>query len=146
MERDFEEEANDEFYLPFRNFDDIPPEKYKEVALKTIKACLKNYHQLNSSMYPQSSAVHKGIVHNFKNIDAFSLKLDIDKAINSLSLKSKKIIILLWILQMPLLTVRDMLGFKHRVDIYRRSNEAYDAMYEFLGTNWLRTRIADEKK
>lgn len=132
--------------LSFRNFDEVPQEHHKEISLKAIKECLRYYHQLGTAMYPKSSAVHRETVHNFNNVDALSMRMDVDRAISTLSLKSRKIIILLWIMQMTVTQVCYMLGYKHRVDVYRRSDEAYEAMYQALGDNWLRSKGANNEE
>jgi hypothetical protein len=40
-----------------RTFNEVPPEKHKEMAINVIKFCLKSYHRLSEEMYPQTGAV-----------------------------------------------------------------------------------------
>ena len=122
-----------------RTFDDVPKEQHKEISIKVIKHCLKNYYRMSSSMFPQSSVVREADAANTYPGDIFNLKLDIDKAIGVLPLKLKKIIIMLFIMDVPVDKACQMLGFKFRVDTYRSLDRAFDLMYQELGNQWLRT-------
>lgn len=128
-----------------KTFDEVPPELHKEVAIKVIKHCLKSYYKMSSSMYPQSSVVREADAMNTYPGDIFDLKLDIDRAVGVLSLKLKKIIIMHFIIDVPVDKICSMLGYKFRVDFYRKLDEAFNDMYNELGPQWLRTNDADYK-
>jgi len=129
-----------------KTFDDVPPERHKEISIKVIKYCLKAYFKLSSTMYPQSSVVRQEDALNAYPGDIFSLKIDIDRAISILSLKLRKIIIMAFIIDIPVAKICSMLGYKFRVDFYRKLDEAFNAMYEELGPQWLRTNDKNYKK
>ena len=122
-----------------RTFDEIPAEKHKEVAIKVIKHCLKSYYRMSSSMYPQSSVIRETDAALTVPGDIFNLKLDIDAAIAILPLKLKKIVIMLFLCDIPVDKACSMLGYRFRVDTYRNLDRAFDLMYDHLGPNWLRT-------
>lgn len=124
-----------------RTFDEVPPEKHKEISIKVLKHCLKYYFKLNSNMYPQSCVVRRE--DSFTNSitgDIFSLKLDIDRVIKTLPLKLRKIVILSFIMDVPVAKICSMLSFRFRVDFYRKLDEAFNLMYKELGPEWLRTK------
>ena len=127
--------------LTLRTFDEVPSEEHRAVCIKVLKHCLKYYFKLNSNMYPQSCVVRKedSFTNNITG-DIFSLKLDIDRVIQSLPLKSRKIIILSYIMDIPKNKICSMLSFRFRVDLYRRLDEAFNLMYIELGPEWLRTK------
>jgi len=131
--------------MSIKTFDEVPPELHKEVAIKVIKHCLKAYYRMSSSMFPQSSVVREADAMNTYPGDIFNLKLDIDRAIGILPLKLKKIIIMLFIMDVPVDKACAMMGFKFRVDVYRSLDRAFDLLYQELGTQWLRTNDADYK-
>jgi hypothetical protein len=131
--------------MSIKTFDEVPPEQHKEVAIKVIKHCLKSYYRMSSSMYPQSSVVRETDAMNTYPGDIFNLKLDIDRAIGVLSLKLQKIIIMHFIIDVPVDKICAMLGYKFRVDFYRKLDEAFNCMYDELGENWLRTNDANYK-
>ena len=122
-----------------KTFDEVPPELHKEIAIKVIKHCLKSYYKMSNSMYPQSSVMRETDAMNTYPGDIFNLKLDIDRAIGVLSLNYKKIIIMHFIMDIPVDKICSMLGFKFRVDFYRALDNAFEKMYTYLGTEWLRT-------
>jgi hypothetical protein len=126
-----------------KTFDDVPAEMHKEVAVKVIKHCLKQYYRMSNSMYPQSSVLRETDAMNTYPGDIFNIKLDIDKAVDTLSLRLKKIIIMHFIMDVPVGKVCSLLGYKFRVDLYRKLDEAFNVMYEELGPNWLRTNDAN---
>ena len=124
-----------------RTFDDILPEDHKEVSIKVLKHWLKNYYKLDGMAFPQSSILKQDelVSGNTYPGDSFCLKLDIEDAINTLPLRLKKIIFLHYIIGFPVGKICLMLGFKFRVDLYRRLEECFEALYAHLGTDWLRT-------
>jgi DNA-directed RNA polymerase specialized sigma24 family protein len=99
-----------------RTFDEIPPEKHKDVAIKVIKLALKSYYKLAEDMYPATGAVKTEAMGNMHPGDTFCLKIDIDRAIEQLPLKLRKIIIMAFIVGWPVSKICSALGFKFRVD------------------------------
>jgi hypothetical protein len=99
-----------------KTFDDIPPERHKEISIKVLKHCLKAYYKLSGTMFPQSSIIRQEDALNAYPGDIFSLKIDIDRAISILSLKLRKIIIMAFIIDIPVAKICSMLGYKFRVD------------------------------
>lgn len=123
-----------------RTFDEVPPEKHKEISIKVLKHCLKYYFKLNSNMYPQSCVVRREDSFTNSSGDISSLKLDIDRVIQILPLKLRKIVILSFIIDVPVAKICSMLSFRFRVVFYRKLDEAFNLMYQELGPNWLRTK------
>jgi len=125
-----------------RTFDDVTPEDHKEIAIKVLKHWLKNYYKLDGIAFPQSSIIRQEdlVSGSLYSGDAFCMKMDIEDAINTLPLRLKKIIYLHYIIGFPVGKICLMLGFKFRVDLYRRLEECFMSMYEFLGPQWLRTQ------
>jgi hypothetical protein len=123
-----------------RTFDDITPEDHKEICIKVLKYWLKNYYKLDGMAFPQSSILKQDdiLAENTYPGDLFCLKLDIERAINKLPLRLKKIIYLFSIIGFPVGKICLMLGFKFRVDLYRRLEECFESMYAELGPDWLR--------
>lgn len=135
-----DEEDSQQEPLPWKTFDDVPSEAHKEVCFKVLKHWLKNYYKLSGMAFPQSSILKqeeliKGATYAG---DSFCLKLDIEKAINALPLRLKKIIYLHYIIDLPVGKICTMLSYKFRVDLYRRLEECFECMYEVLGPNWLK--------
>ena len=125
-----------------KTFDDIKPEDHKEICIKVLKYWLKNYYKLDGIVSPQSSILKQDDINGDNSYpgDSFCLKLDIERAINKLPLRLKKVIYLFSIIGYPVGKICLMLGFKFRVDLYRRLEECFDCMYEELGTDWLRSQ------
>ena len=99
-----------------RTFDEVPPEKHKEIAIKVIKLALKSYYKLTEDMYPSTGAVKTETVTSYHPGDIFCLKIDIDRAIEQLPLNLRKIIIMAFIVGWPVSKICSALGFKFRVD------------------------------
>lgn len=119
--------------------DKINDKKYKDTCIKVIKHCLKYYYHLNADMYPQSTAVKTfdfSLSPFYGNM--FCIKLDIDKTIQTLPPKLKKIIIMHFIMDLPVGKICAMLGFKFRIDFYRALSSRFDIMYDELGERWLK--------
>ena len=51
-------------------FNNSEPSALKEHSIEAIKYCLKNYHKLNSSLYPQSNAVKQQHLIEDNPVDA----------------------------------------------------------------------------
>jgi hypothetical protein len=126
--------------LNVKTFDEIPPEQHKEMAINVIKLCLKSYHKLSEDMYPQSGAVKTEASMKTYPGDIFCIKIDIDRAINILPFQLRKVVIMAFIAGLPVSKICAMLGFKFRVDFYRTLDNALQAMYVYLGENWLRNQ------
>lgn len=129
-----------------RTFEDITLEDHKEISIKVLKHWLKNYYKLDGLSFPQSSILKQEdiVAGNSNSGDTFCMKMDIEAAINTLPLRLKKIIYLHYIIGFPVGKICLMLGFKFRVDLYRRLEECFDAIYLHLGKNWLRERRREE--
>lgn len=121
-----------------RTFDDVPPEKHKEVAINVVKLCLKSYHKLDDDMHPQHGAVKTETASTNYPGDLFCIKMDIDRAIEILPLHTRKVVILAFIAGLSVGKICAMMGFKFRVDFYRTLDAALEQMYAYLGANWLR--------
>ena len=130
----------EDFSCGYKTFNEVPPEKHKEVCFKVLKYWLKSYYKLNISAFPQSSVLKQDELLNgtMDSGDSLCLKLDIDNAIAKLPLKLKKMIYLSYILDMPVKKIKILLNYKFRIDCYRKLDECFEKLYEILGTNWLR--------
>lgn len=131
--------------LPWKTFDDVPPEHHKEVCFKVLKYWLKNYYKLDGMAFPQSSILKQEELVTGATFagDSFCLKMDIEAAIATLPLRLKKIVYLHYIIGLPVGKICTMLGFKFRVDLYRRLEECFECMYALLGPNWLLTKTVN---
>lgn len=123
-----------------KTFNDIRPEEHKEICIKVLKYWLKNYYKLDGISSPQSSILKQDdlIASITDPGDSFCLKLDIERAINKLPLRLRKIIYLFSIIGMPVGKICLMLSLRFRVDLYRKLDEAFNLMYIELGEDWLR--------
>jgi hypothetical protein len=124
-----------------KTFDDVAQENHKEICIKVLKYWLKNYYKLDGMAFPQSSILKQEDMSRGNTYpgDTFCLKLDIERAIDKLPFHLKKIIYLFSIVGFPVGKICLMLGFKFRVDLYRRLEECFDKMYEELGSDWLKS-------
>lgn len=102
--------------MVIKTFDEIPTERHEEICIKVIKHCLKAYYKLDGDMTAQPGVVKTEAVINTYPGDIFCIKIDIDRAINMLPLKLRKIIIMHFIVGFPVSKICAMLGFKFRVD------------------------------
>lgn len=124
-----------------RTFDDVSPEKHKEISIKVLKYWLKNIYKMDGLSTPSNGVIKQEdiLLQSQQLGNVFCLKLDITAAIDTLPLRLKKIVYLHYIIGFPVSKICLMLGFKFRVDLYRRLDECFEIMYDFLGPNWLRS-------
>ena len=128
------------------NFDNIPPNQHKAICIKFIKEWLKHYYKFQVTDSPQSSILRpqtNTLETTYPNT-SFCDKLDIDRAIEELPLKLRKIVYMHFIIGYSVAKVCTMLGFKFRVNFYRKLDEAYELMYESLGYTWLKSNVEED--
>jgi len=93
----------------------------------------------NVATHQQSAVFEFSTDHYLKTNpeNYFCEKVQIEEALEKLPLRLRKIIYLYFVLGIPVAKICTLLGYKFRVNFYRKLDECFENLYDIIGDNFL---------